>query len=143
MHGVEGLRHLGFASALAGDVARTFLRPAAPMTDTVVCTFDDLASAESARAALVADGFDARALQLTVLDDEAGPAEGNFVAGNGAVSVGGNTAFRPQPPKDAYRQDYQPVRRRAGNLLCVAVEDPQDRSRVEAIVARFGALRPV
>ena len=111
------------------------------MSETIVCTFDDLARAQSARDALAAEGFDPRAMHLTVRDDEAGPAEGGFVAGNGEVSTGGNTAYRPKPLKNAYEQNYQPVRWRAGIVLSVAIEHPQDRSRVKDIVGRFGAVR--
>ena len=59
---------------------------------TVVCTFDELARAESAREALVADGFDPDAVRVTGQNDE-------------------------------------PVRRRAGAVLSVALERAQDRRR--------------
>ena len=111
------------------------------MTSPLVRTFDDLEDSQAARAALIEVGFDADRIELTVLQDEAGPAEGNFVSGNGAVSTGGNTAFKPEPPSDdPYRQDYQPVRYRAGHVLVVAVTSDEESRRAERALEPFGGI---
>ena len=108
------------------------------MSQHVLRVFDSLASAQSARAALVAGGFGP--VGLEVLTDEAGPAQGNFVSGNGAVTTGGNTAFKPEPPHDAYAQNFQPVRERATCLLCVEVSDDTARRLAESALAPFGGI---
>jgi hypothetical protein len=111
------------------------------MTPTIVRTFDELESVQAARAALIDIGFDADRIELTVLQDEAGPAQGNFVSGNGAVSTGGNTSFKPEPPSDdPYRQDYQPVRYRAGHVLVVTVTNDAELARAEQALERFGGI---
>ncbi|MDM5178042.1 hypothetical protein PO883_12655 [Massilia sp. DJPM01] len=51
----------------------------------VMGVFDAFDTAQQARAALLADGFGADALELKVHDDEAGPVEGNFLVGNTPV----------------------------------------------------------
>ena len=110
------------------------------MSPILLRTFDDLDCAQAARDALLDQGV--QAVELTVLRDEAGPAEGNFIAGNGAVGTGGNTAFVPQPRSDesAYCQNYQPVRYRAGYLLRVSVRNDDERQRAEATLKRFHGI---
>ncbi|NHZ90497.1 hypothetical protein F2P45_15930 [Massilia sp. CCM 8733] len=98
----------------------------------VLGIFDDVDRAEEARAALLADGFDASALELKVHNDEAGPVEGNFYVGN-------TPSESEQHVYDS--NDANPVQR-AQCMLVVDANDAATAARACAIMAGFGARDP-
>ena len=97
----------------------------------VMGVFDDFDKAEQARAALMADGFDADALELKVHNDEAGPVEGNFYVGN----------TPSESAEHVYERNYNAVQR-AQCMLVVDAADPATGARASAIMAGFGARDP-
>ncbi len=97
----------------------------------VMGVFDDFDKAEEARAALLADGFDAAALELKVHNDEAGPVEGNFYVGN----------TPSESEQHVYDSNYVAVQR-AQCMLVVDANDAATAARAGAIMAGFGARDP-
>lgn len=96
----------------------------------LVRSFATLKSAEEARAAVLSLGVSADAAQLQVLQDEAGPVEGNFVVGNG----------RDSSDTSAYEANFaNPVARGTCLLILITVPDDQ-RSKVEAALSEFGGV---
>ena len=109
--------------------------------DGVIRTFDRIEDGEAARRALLEAGFEPDRVQLSAREDEAGPEEGNFIAGNGRVDAGRRGRFPvAQGAEDAYDANYQPVERRSEQLLVVMVADEQERRRAEAALAPWPAL---
>ncbi|NHZ98950.1 hypothetical protein [Massilia sp. CCM 8734] len=98
----------------------------------VLGVFDDLDKAGQARAALLADGFDADALELKVHNDEAGPVEGNFYVGN----------TPSESAQHVYDRNYANPVQRAQCLLVVDANDAAMAARAGAIMAGFGARDP-
>jgi hypothetical protein len=62
--------------------------------DGLVRSFATLESAEAARVAVFSLGVSPDAVQLQVLQDEAGPVESNFVVGNGREAPDDTSALR-------------------------------------------------
>ena len=97
----------------------------------MVRSFATLERAEAARSAVLSLGLSPDAVQLQVLQDEAGPVEGNFLVGNGR-----------EAPDDtsAYEANFaNPVAR--GSCLLVLITIPNDqRSKVEAALNEFGGV---
>ena len=109
--------------------------------DGMVRTFDRLEDAEAARRGLLDAGFAPERIQLSAREDEAGPQEGNFVAGNGRVDAGRRGEFPvAHGVEDAYDANFQPVERHSAQMLVVMVVDEQERRRAEAALARWPAL---
>lgn len=60
------------------------------MENQLIYIFDDFDAAERARDELVKYGFGTDGVNLTVSDDEAGPAQGNFTVGDNPEASGGS-----------------------------------------------------
>ena len=109
------------------------------MRNTVVRTYDNLASAESARRELLRHGFSADSVELRVGLDEAGPVEGNFVENQKDMGTGpGSGVFTPEERTDAYNDD-EPVWR-GGYLLAVDADGAEQEASAADIMDRFGAI---
>ena len=109
------------------------------MRNTVVRTYDNLASAESARSELLRHGFSADSVELRVGLDEAGPVEGNFVEDQKDMGTGpGSGVFSSEERTDAYNND-NPVWR-GGYLLAVDTEGSEQQASAADIMDRFGAI---
>ena len=97
----------------------------------LVRSFATLERAEAARSAVLSLGVSSDAVQLQVLQDEAGPVEGNFLVGNGR-----------EAPDDtsAYAANFaNPVAR--GSCLLVLLTIPDDQqSKVESVLNEFGGV---
>jgi hypothetical protein len=110
------------------------------MTDYVLRMYDTLPGAELARDALLAAGYSPDDVQLEAMNDEAGPAEGNFTVGNGEEDPAGlSGAMRD----GEYRGDhpnasvgYQPVRDRSIIRLTVAVDSDARHAQAVGILDR-------
>lgn len=96
----------------------------------LVRSFSTLKHAEAAKTAVLSLGVPADAVQLQVLQDEAGPVEGNFLVGNGREST----------DTSAYESNFaQPVAR--GSCLLVLSSIPNSQRReVEATLSEFGGV---
>jgi hypothetical protein len=99
--------------------------------DGLVRSFATLERAESAKSAVLSLDLSPDAVQLQVLQDEAGPVESNFVVGNGR-----------EAPDDtsAYAANFaNPVARGTCLLVLLTIPDDQ-RSKVEAALNEFGGV---
>ena len=99
------------------------------MQNAVARIFDVVERAQRAREALLADGFDAADIRLSVANDEAGPAQGNFTVGNSPT----------ESERHTYDRNYAKPRHSAQCILTVAVADAALAARADAILARHGA----
>ncbi|MDB5825088.1 MAG: hypothetical protein JWR21_3792 [Herminiimonas sp.] len=105
------------------------------MTDFVLRMYDTLSGAESARAALLAEGFDADQVEIEAMNSEAGPVAGNFTVGNSSdhsdhsgVGDSGN-----------YRDNFQDVRHGAVIKLVVAVDTDIGLAKATEVLDRLKA----
>ncbi|HWP17611.1 MAG TPA: hypothetical protein VNO84_00610 [Burkholderiaceae bacterium] len=103
---------------------------------TLVRTFEAYARAEQARTALLAAGFAPDAVQISSIDDEAGPVEGNFVIGNG------RDVQDESPAQPNYCSNFARVVERGVHVLTVAVHDEAEGRRVDQVVGPLGAIDP-
>lgn len=95
----------------------------------IVRIFDVLDQAEQARRALLVEGFDADAVQMSIANDEAGPVAGNFTVGNSPIESAHHT----------YDANYASVRHANQCLMTVLAADAAAASSAAAILDRFGA----
>jgi hypothetical protein len=99
------------------------------MPDPILRSFSRLEDATNARDQLIAAGFQAAAVQLRVVDDEAGPAQGNFLVGNGREG------------DSPYEKNFRDTIDRGAHLLLIEPGDDEQRNRAELILERLGAIR--
>jgi hypothetical protein len=101
-------------------------------------TFDRFEDAERARDALLAAGLPRSAVQLQVMQDEAGPVEGNFLTGNARTRDGD---IRPLGSSMAgelpYDENFRETVSRGVHLLVVAPADEAERRAAVAILDAF------
>jgi hypothetical protein len=97
----------------------------------LVRSFAMLERAEAARTAVLSLGLSPDAVQLQVLQDEAGPVESNFVVGNGRAA-----------PDDtsAYAANFADPVARGTCLLMLSTIPDDKRSKVEAALNEFGGV---
>lgn len=98
------------------------------MNNMIIRIYDNFSHAEHARDALLASGFDAPDVQLTVNDDEAGAVEGNFAVGNGNYK------------DESYKNNYASAVKRSAFMLTVDVVDEAQQHRATDIMDKFGAV---
>ena len=108
------------------------------MSTPLICSFERFEDAELARARVLAQGLPAAAVALRVIDDEAGPVEGNFVSGNGRPE-------RSSPPDAVvtggvipYERNFARTVSRGVVLLSVDVGDGAQRQRLATLLAGHG-----
>jgi hypothetical protein len=99
------------------------------MNHPIVRIFDDYDHAQSARDALLAEGFAADGVTMRVANDEAGAVEGNFLVGNSHAGSEDNS----------YDGNYANPRQVSQCILTVDAGDDETAARAEGILARFGA----
>ncbi|MFL6709518.1 MAG: hypothetical protein ACJ8HI_15055 [Massilia sp.] len=105
------------------------------MNHTVVRIFDNVEQAQHAREAMLAAGFGADAVSMSVTGDEAGAVAGNFYVGNPHV---GN------PPgaggDDSYQRTYADPRPSSQCIVTVDTGDDDGAMvRAAGILEQFGA----
>jgi hypothetical protein len=100
----------------------------ATMEPPLIYVFDDFETAERAHDELLSCGFDRAAVQLTVRDDEAGPAQGNFITGDAPSVAGGQD----------YKKTYANPVHRGGCMLTITPVDPTQAKYALALLARYG-----
>ncbi|HYF19623.1 MAG TPA: hypothetical protein VEA40_17285 [Ramlibacter sp.] len=102
----------------------------------LVRSFSTLEEASAAQSALLASGLAPGAAELRVIDDEAGPVEGNFVSGNGRTTDGGPPRGMRTGPQVPYEDNFQKTVRRGAFLLIVSAQQDQVDA-VRAVLDRF------
>jgi hypothetical protein len=117
------------------------LEPALPF-DPLVRSYASLDEATQTRQALLSEGIDPDLVDLQVIQDEAGPVEGNFVAGNGRTAHGGEPGAVVAGPEIPYEENFERTVTRGVHLLMVAVRDPVMRERAQGVLDRSGGLDP-
>lgn len=98
------------------------------MAQVLVRVFDALDHAHAARDALLAAGIDAGAVALDILNDEAGPVQGNFTVGNTPT----------ESLQHTYERNYAVIRQPAQCILSVAAMDANLLAQAERILAQWG-----
>ena len=99
------------------------------MQNAVARIFDGVERAQRAREALLAEGFKAADILVSVANDEAGPVRGNFTVGNSPS----------ESEQHTYDRNYARPRHGAQCILTVAADDAALAARADAILARHGA----
>lgn len=99
------------------------------MTHAIVRIFDVFEDAEGARKALLAEGFTADQVQLTIANDEAGPTKGNFWVGNSSDKDLDHT----------YERNYADIEQAGQFVMTVDADDAEAATRAGAILGRFRA----
>ncbi|AEG94149.1 hypothetical protein [Ramlibacter tataouinensis] len=110
------------------------------MTDPLLCTFTRFEDAAEAQAELVRGGIPPEAIQLRVLNDEAGPTEGNFWIGNGRTLHGGPPQGPLTGPEVPYEQNFANAVWHGSHLLVVMLADEAQRAHAAATLARHDGL---
>lgn len=104
----------------------------------VVASFDGLQAAAAAVNALVAAGVEHGAIELKVIEDEAGPAQGNFIIGNGATVHGGPPGPVRTGDDAPYNPNFRHPRERSGQLVIVQPRDEAQRARAQEVLRQAG-----
>ena len=99
------------------------------MNHAIVRIFDVYDHAQSARDALLAEGFPPDGIMMSIANDEAGPVEGNFTVGN----------LPMESDRHTYDRNYAEVPKVAQCLVMVAADDEAAAAKAASILARFGA----
>jgi hypothetical protein len=106
----------------------------------LVRSFETLEAAAAAVNALVNAGFPHGAIELRVIEDEAGPVQGNFVIGNGRTVHG----HKPSPLRTGldvpYEENFKQVVNRGVHLLLVDTVDAAGRKLAEQILEAAGGV---
>lgn len=98
------------------------------MENQLIYIFDDFDAAERARSELINYGFDAAGVNLDVRADEAGPVQGNFIAGDKPQAAGGSD----------YDQSFGHPTHRGVFMLTIAPTSSMQMDYAVALVARYG-----
>ena len=109
------------------------------MPPPLTLIYDTLEAASQAGSALVGAGFASERIVIDVHEDEAGPAEGNFILGNGRDTtrgIGDPAAWQP------YASNFRSSRGQRTTMLTVEAADDALRDEAAAIAARFGGRTP-
>ena len=109
----------------------------APGREPLVRSFASLQEAEAAREALAAAGIARELMELTVLQDEAGPVEGNFVIGNGETTHGRAPDAVRTGPEVPYDENFREPAYRGNFLLILGGLDAAQRASADAVLDRF------
>ena len=110
--------------------------------DPLVRSFASLDEATLARQALLDEGIDPDTVELRVIQDEAGPVEGNFVAGNGRTAHGGEPGAVLTGPEIPYDENFKRTVTRGVHLLMVAARDQNTRERAQGVLEHSGGVDP-
>jgi hypothetical protein len=113
------------------------------MAEPLLRSFTRFEDATAARDALVASGLPPECIELRVADDEAGPVEGNFVAGNRRREVGdGPSRSIIAGGEIPYDQNFANTVSRGAHLLIVTAADETRRIEAHRILDQFTAVDP-
>jgi hypothetical protein len=109
------------------------------MPATYLRSFSDFDEANAARAALLAASPEALSVELLVVESEAGPAQGNFLVGNGRYPALGSAAGGAvqQAP---YEFNFDRVVHRGEYLLIIHTSSPAEQ--VDQVLRPFDCVTP-
>lgn len=96
----------------------------------------------AARQSLITAGLPGDLMETRVIEDEAGPVEGNFLVGNGRTAHGrppGGVLAGPEVP---YEENFSRVVTRGGHLLLVHVRDAQQRELAAQVLEHHAGIDP-
>lgn len=111
------------------------------MTSPLIRSFERFEDALQARDSLITGGMPAGAVQLRVIEDEAGPVEGNFVSGNGRTSDGKTPAMGVLAGGDIpYDSNFANTVSRGVHLLIVEAADDTQRQQAESVLSRYQSM---
>lgn len=110
--------------------------------DPLVSSFDSFEAATRAREALVAGGVNPDMVQIRVIQDEAGPVEGNFWVGNSRAADGGESKGIRAGPEVPYDKNFRNTVNRGVHLVMVNVTEAILRERAQGILGEFGGIDP-
>lgn len=109
---------------------------------SLIRSFGSLEAATAARQALLDAGVAPEQAELRVIEDEAGPVEGNFVIGNGVTTEG-------RPPRGVlvggevpYGPNFARTVARGVHLLLVHGLTAAQREQAEALLLTHGGTDP-
>jgi hypothetical protein len=106
----------------------------------LVRSFSTLEAASQARDALAAAGIPRELLELTVLEDEAGPVSGNFIIGNGETNHRGPPAPVRSGGEVPYDSNFREPVYRGAYLLTLHRLGPTQQALAETLLARFDSV---
>jgi hypothetical protein len=110
--------------------------------EPLVRSFASLDEATQARQALLDEGIDPERMEVRVIQDEAGPVEGNFVSGNGRAAHGGEPDAVRTGPEIPYEDNFKRTVTRGVHLLMVDVRDEDSRARAQGVLSQAGGVDP-
>jgi hypothetical protein len=113
-----------------------------PSDSLLVGSFDSLEAAAAGVNALVGAGIEHGAIELRVIEEESGPAEGNFIIGNGRTTHGKQPGAVRTGDEVPYEENFRNVAHRGVHLVMVRVSDDAQRRELDALLQREGG-RPV
>lgn len=107
------------------------------MSSPLIHSFESFDDADAAREQLVSAGLPTASLELRVIADEAGPVEGNFIAGNGRFDRNDPTRITEQREDDAppYAANFGTAVERGLYLLIVDTDDGSQRQQATSLLA--------
>jgi hypothetical protein len=104
----------------------------------LVHSFDTLEQAAAGVNALVQAGISHGAIELRVIEDESGPAEGNFIIGNGRTAHGRPPGALRTGDDVPYEENFRRVVHRGVHLVLVRAADEAQRHKLDAVLEREG-----
>ena len=111
--------------------------------EPLVRSFSSYEACCAAREAVIAAGVSAEAVELRVIDDEAGPVEGNFLVGNGRRMHDSPPAAVKTGPEVPYDSNFRHVVRRGAYLLIISkLAGGPTQEAIDAALAPFDAAAP-
>lgn len=111
------------------------------MANPVIRAYDTLEAAQSARQALLDQGFDADGIEMRVLQSESGPVKNNYILDEKDTGTGPKDEFGFEERTDAYGNSTPEWG--ANVLLTVAAGDDAQADRAAQIMGGFGAVDPL
>jgi hypothetical protein len=111
-------------------------------TEPLLRSFGSLDEMTAARRSLLDAGLPADILETRVIEDEAGPVEGNFLVGNGRTTHGGPPGGVLAGPEVPYEQNFSRVVTRGGHLLLVHARNAQQRELAQSVLKGHAAVDP-
>ena len=110
------------------------------MQEPLLRSFDRFEDAEATRTQLLQAGVPADAIELRVLQDEAGPVEGNFLVGNGRQPGSSTSVPATGGGGSRYAENFAKAVTRGAHLLLVNLRDEAARNHAAAILDRTQGL---
>jgi hypothetical protein len=105
-------------------------------------SFSTLDEMMAARQALLDAGVPAERIETRVIEDEAGPVEGNFLVGNGRTTHGGPPDGVLAGPEVPYEPNFSRIVTRGGHLLLVHAIGAAQREQAMEVLGNHPGVDP-